>query len=392
MTQLWLCLHNACAKGSTRLLHLRSLCGHVVQRCMELEAALQERAALVARLRRELRPPRAPAAFLTRNNPSYESSRPERSSPCTDASAPPASLRGAESERTGGAGHCLSAVRTAAHREVASPSRTALPAPAYSCAERPAHARVRGSRPLPAHATAAPSTTASGLSLGSPSQQSAHAGALSTARVAATGPAKRKAATGPEQWLLAGAEPVSAALEHCLRRLLVPRAAGSRKHSQPEAAGPAAAPEFGEGERAPLGCCNPVTEGAGHVRTGRTGLGNAAHAQHARRMPPLQRNGSEPAEACSCACSTSEPGDSAPGSVRACLQRAVHALADEGEQLYARSPHLSSQACGSMQGSELASGCHMPAAPVDMLAAVAGAAAIGFEETWELRSVTSGGG
>ena len=357
-------------------------CGHVIQRCMELEAALRERVALVARLRRELRPPRAHAAFLTRDNPSYESSRPGRSKPHSDASAPPGSLSGAESGRTGSAGHCSNAARTAAHKD-ASPNRTAVPASAHSCAERPAYAGLRGSRPLPACAMAAPSTTASGVSLGSRSKHSAHAGALSAVRVAAAVPAKRKAAAGPEL-RRAGAEPVSAASEQCLRRLLEPRAPGSRKRSQPEAAGLAAALES-------LERSHPVSEGAGRVQMGRPGPGSTPHAQHARRMPPLQRNGSEAAEACSCACSTSEPGDSAPGSVRACLQRAVHALADEGEQLYARSPHLSSQACGSMNGSEPASGCLLHTDAVDMLAAVAGAAAVVCEETWELRSITSGG-
>ena len=363
-----------------------------MQRCMELEAALQERAALVARLRRELRPPRARAAFLTRDNPSYESSRPERSSPRSDISAPPASLIGADSGRTSGTEPCSTAARLAAHKD-APPTCTALPASAHSSAERPAHAGVRRRRPLPAHAAAAPCTTASRSSLGGRSQQSAHAGALSTARIAAAGPPRRKAATGPEHWRVC-AEAESTASEHCMRHVLEPHAPGSRKRSQPEAAGLAAALESGKGERAPPGCCNPVSEGAGRVQMGRPGLGNAAHAQHARRMPPLQRNGSEPVEACSCACSTSEPGDSAPGSLRACLQRAVHALADEGEHFYARSPHLPSQACGSMQGSELAGsrGCHMPAGPVDVSAAVAGAAAVVCKETWELRSVTSGGG
>ena len=354
---------------------------------MELEAALQERAALVARLRRELRPPRPRAAFLTRDNPSYESSRPGRSSPCCDASAPSGSPSCAESGRTGGAGHGSSAARLAAHKEVASPSRAALPASAPSCAESPAVAGMRRSRPLPAHATAAPCMTASRSSPGGCSQQSVRAGALSTARVASAGPAKRKAAAGHEQQRTR-AEPESTASEHCLGRLLEPRAPGSRKRSQPEIAGQTTAPES-------LGRCNPISEGADHSQSGRPGLGNAAHtahAQHARRMPPLQRNGSAPAEACSCACSTSEPGDSAPGSVRACLQRAVHALADEGEQLYARSSHSFSQACGSMQGSELASGCYMPTGAVDVLAAVAGAAAVVCQETWELRSVTSGGG
>ena len=363
-----------------------------MQRCMELEAALQERAALAAGLRRELRPPRARATFQTRTNPSYESSRPGCSSLRPDASVTPASPSGGERGRTGGDPRCAGAAQGAA-REAACPSCAALPASADGCREAPAHAGVRGSRPNLTRAAAGP-CTALGSCLGSRGQQSARAGAPSAAHVAAAVHSKRREVTGFER-RRAGAEPESTASKPPMRRLQERRAPGSRKRSLPNAAAQAAG--ACKGGPAFLEYSGPVLEGADRTRPSRPGPHIAAHAQHARRMPPPQHIDSGLAEACSCACSTSASGDHAPsGSVRACLQGAVQALADKGEQQYERMPRSSSHACGSLQGSwqagSRAGGCRIPAGAGDLLAAVAAAAAAVSGETWDLRTVTSGSG
>ena len=355
----------------------------LVQRCMELEAAVQERTALVARLRRELQPPRARAAFLTRLNPSFESGSPDRSSPRSHARATPAGLSGAELWPSAGAGQCADAPAMAACKAV-SPSCSSLHASADGCEDCPARTGTRGSRLSSARAAAGPGT-ASGSSPGSHSQQSTHRSVPSAVHAADAGHFKRRLVAGTEL-RCAEAEPESTASERSMRRLQERHAPGSRKRSQPDAAGAGSS----TCDPASLERTELVLEGAGRMHPGRSGPYVAAHAQHARLVPSLQDNGSDLAEVCSCACSTSESGDHAPGSLRACLQQAVQVLADEQEQPCVWTPHLASQACEGMQGGRQpesrAGGCRVPAGAIDVLAAVAGAAAAVSDEAWKRRA------